>query len=72
MGRQQTGDRAKRNDCLSKDHAKIKDIGDNVVILQILPPPGSTITEVREETISLHPEDDQLNNQLNVGSKDED
>jgi hypothetical protein len=68
---QQTGYRAKRNDCLSKDHAQIKEIGDNLIILQIFPPPGSTITDVREEPVQLHPEDEVLNNQLHFGKDDQ-
>lgn len=71
IDQQQRGHRAQRNDCLSKDHAKIKDIQENYVILQRFPPQGASTQQIPEETIALHPEDEDLNNQLNFGSDGE-
>lgn len=65
---QRNGFRAERGDCISKDRVRVKEIGENVVLLEVLPPPGSakllpSVTEARQ----LHPEEVDLYEQLNFG-----
>ena len=55
---QQFGHIARRGDCLSKDKARVKEIGQSSIIVEVRgdAPPGQPAPEPREEEWRLHPE----------------
>jgi Tfp pilus assembly protein PilP len=60
---QQVGHIARRGDCLSKDKARVKEIGQSSIVVEVRgdAPPGQPAPEPREEEWKLHPEQLDLN-----------
>jgi Tfp pilus assembly protein PilP len=62
---QQFGHIARRGDCLSKDKARVKEIGQSSIIVEVRgdAPPGQPAPDPREEEWRLHPEQLELGQQ---------